>query len=132
MKTLRIKITTSLFAAIIMLCSSCNMKYGKIFSENTSKINIKSGKKFSIELASNRSTGYRWQLANMPDGTTLQLISSKYIASKQAKEKVGAGGKEIFTFKSSKKGNTKLSFIYVRGGDVSNAAKQANIDVEVK
>lgn len=122
----------NLLIGMLLFCSACNMKYGKMFTDSTSKININAGKKFSVELPSNKSTGYRWQLSPMPDGATLQLLSSKYIASKQAKEKVGAGGKDIFTFKSLKKGDTKLAFIYVRGGDMNNPAKQTHIDVEVK
>lgn len=78
-------------------------------SEN---ITVRLRKTFKIELNSNPTTGYQWQLAMPLETNSVSLVSSKYIPSKT--NLTGSGGKEIWKFKAVKKGKTEISFQYVR------------------
>lgn len=74
-------------------------------------ITTKVGNNFKIELKSNATTGYQWRLAK-PVDDKIQFLSSDYIAPNT--NLMGAGGKEIWTFKAVKKGETKICFEYAR------------------
>ena len=77
-----------------------------------SPIHTKTGEIFSITLDSNPTTGYQWQLANLVDEKVLKLISSEYRMAET--NMVGAGGKEVWTFKALSTGQTTIVFEYVR------------------
>jgi inhibitor of cysteine peptidase len=78
--------------------------------EKTIQCNV--GGTISIVLDSNPSTGYQWQLAHSPDGELLKLLNSTYRAP--ITELVGAGGKEIWSFKALSVGQRTIVFEYVR------------------
>ena len=80
--------------------------------ENTIKASV--GEVVSITLVSNATTGYAWQIRGSVDGGILKLVDSEYIPDEANPMIVGAGGKEIWTFKALKKGKAKLCFEYVR------------------
>jgi len=75
-------------------------------------IEVKVGQEFNITLESNPTTGYQWQLAKEVNGTILQFVGSEYKPSDSGL--LGAGGKEIWTFKAMSSGTTKISMKYVR------------------
>jgi inhibitor of cysteine peptidase len=75
-------------------------------------IGINLGENVVISLGSNRTTGYQWQLASPVDKNILELVGSEYITPKT--QLVGAGGKEVWTFKTLARGKTIISFKYVR------------------
>lgn len=82
-----------------------------VFSkENMISVNV--GANFKLNLKSNPTTGYQWQLAAPLDKSVLELVSSEYIAPNT--NLTGADGKEIWIFKAVKSGKTKISFKYVR------------------
>ena len=70
------------------------------------------GKDFVIELDSNPTTGYRWQLARPLDNTIIKLIKTEYTPGKE--KLIGAGGKERWTFKATNKGEASIYLKYVR------------------
>jgi inhibitor of cysteine peptidase len=78
--------------------------------EKTIQCNV--GGAFSIVLDSNPSTGYQWQLAQSPNREFLKLINSTYRAP--ITELVGAGGKEIWSFKALSVGQRTIVLEYVR------------------
>jgi inhibitor of cysteine peptidase len=80
-----------------------------VFSEEN-KIKVNVGDNFKIELKSNPTTGYQWQLAEPLNN--IELVSSRYIPPNT--NLVGAGGKEIWIFKAIKVGKTHISFKYLR------------------
>ncbi len=82
------------------------------YNDSTSNIDVKVGKEFVLSLSSNQTTGYQWQLAEPLDESILELKDSKYKAPET--ERVGAGGKEAWTFKAVGKGETNISLKYVR------------------
>ena len=105
----------------------------RIYTDPESAIHAKVSEEFSIILDANPTTGYQWQLANPFDEKILKLIGSDYKAPKT--KRVGAGGKEIWTFKALAAGQTTISFKYVRSWEKDkepgkSIAFAVNIDLE--
>jgi inhibitor of cysteine peptidase len=81
-------------------------------SKNPKVIKAQVGYNITIILKSNPTTGYQWQVAKPLDESTIKLISSEYLADKT--NLVGAGGKQVWRFKTLKPSQTSISFKYVR------------------
>lgn len=75
-------------------------------------IEVKTGERFIIGLGANHTTGYQWQLASPADSNILELASSEYRPFDS--NRVGTGGKEVWTFKAVGKGRARLIFNYLR------------------
>ena len=73
---------------------------------------VTEGQEFEIPLASNATTGYKWELAEELDKDYLSLISDEYIAPQEGA--MGAGGTEVWKFKGLKAGKTLVTFQYLR------------------
>ncbi len=85
--------------------------YVEAKNNDTIPVTVKEGNEFTITLASNPSTGYKWDL-NEIDETKVTFISCKY--AKTDSLLPGSGEKEIWTLKALKKGKTVISFKYAR------------------
>ena len=75
------------------------------------------GKEFTISLDANRTTGYGWQLAKPLVETVVKSVTNTYQQPAQpagAPPRVGAGGREVWTFKAVGQGSTVIEFKYVR------------------
>lgn len=81
-------------------------------SEDQQNIEIKTGQEFTINLSSNPSTGYSWSVDDTYNKNITSKISNEFLASNS--EMIGAPGKELWVFKGTNKGNTKLNFVYSR------------------
>ncbi|MFA5114988.1 MAG: protease inhibitor I42 family protein [Candidatus Omnitrophota bacterium] len=79
---------------------------------HSKNVEVKQGERFIIGLGANHTTGYQWQLVFSPDPNILELVSSEYRPVNSGR--VGAGGKEVWTFKAVGKGKAGLIFNYVR------------------
>lgn len=75
-------------------------------------IEVAVGSDFSITLASNPTTGYRWELAEPLDETLIKLVDSEYKAPRT--KLAGAGGREVWTFKGIGQGHGVIELKYVR------------------
>ena len=75
-------------------------------------VEVEVGQEFTITLESNPTTGYQWQLAKPLDEGILKFIGSEYKAPET--ELLGAGGKEVWTFKAVNRGIAEISLKYVR------------------
>jgi inhibitor of cysteine peptidase len=105
----------------ILLCS-CTIPRGPAmgtgsgtaenFSDPSRPIKTKLASEFTLTLESNRTTGYQWQLAKTPDETVVQLIGNRYEVPDT--RLIGAGGREVWTFKAVGKGKTEIHLKYVR------------------
>lgn len=111
-----------LFIFIILFCMPAFSK------EN--KFKVKVGDTFKIELESNATTGYQWQLAKSLNEKIVKLVSSKYILP--SSNLVGAGGTEVWTFKGIKEGKTKISLKYVRPWEKAKPVYLKIYAIEVK
>ncbi len=75
------------------------------------------GAEFTIELEANPTTGYQWQLLKPLDGKFLEAAGNRYAANAQPAGRepmVGVGGKEVWTFKALRAGETSIEMKYVR------------------
>ncbi len=81
-------------------------------SENQQNVEIKNGQEFTITLGSNPSTGYSWSIDDTYDRNIISKISNEFIASNT--KRIGAPGHELWIFKGTGTGSTKLNFTYAR------------------
>lgn len=72
------------------------------------------GEEFVVNLASNPTTGYRWALAKPLDHKILNLLKTEYQPSPGSQNRVGAGGREVWTFRAVGQGFTVIEFKYAR------------------
>ena len=123
--------TTMTFTVKVVKEGTIN-KVPKKYNDPNTAIEVEEDQQFAIALESNPTTGYSWQLAEPLDESVVELVSSEY--EKKAGgtkggegEAVGSGGEEAWTFKAVGKGDTKISFKYVRPWekDVAPAEEKA-------
>jgi predicted secreted protein len=84
-------------------------KEGKI---NPTEIHSKVGASFTIILAANHTTGYSWRLAKPLNSELVKQVSNAYDADTSGK--IGAGGKELWTFEALSPGTAEIEFEYAR------------------
>lgn len=97
----------------------------------TSIVVAKTKPQFSITLASNRTTGYSWHLVNYHQ-RLITLVNHVYQAPQNAP--LGAGGREIWTFKVNEAGFTapqvsKIALLYAKPWDLKDNSKQVEFTV---
>ena len=79
------------------------------------------GQQFTVRLPSNATTGFRWVVADA--GPVTQVGKSVYEAP-QNSGAVGAGGTEVFTFKTGASGSGELRLEYRRPWEETAAAEK--------
>jgi inhibitor of cysteine peptidase len=82
-------------------------------TDTGSKTALDVGDRLEVELESNPTTGYRWELAPLPEG--LVLVSSD--VEEPGGSLVGAPGTQVFVFDAVAAGEGILRFEYVRPFD---------------
>lgn len=71
------------------------------------------GERFTIDIESNPTTGYRWY--PLFDVYVLELISEDFTAA--GTNLVGASGVQHFDFKAIRRGKTTIRMLYARSWD---------------
>ncbi len=79
---------------------------------NNKAVTVAKGASFRIELPSNPTTGYDWQVEKI-DKKHCYVLTSGFIPASN-KNLVGAGGLKWWEIKAVKKGTTKIKLRYVR------------------
>jgi len=79
--------------------------------ETNSSLTFAASELFTIELASNITTGYSWEVTTLATNV-VKLVSSEYLDPKQGVP--GAGGKQRLTFQALTAGTTDLLLSYIR------------------
>ncbi len=88
------------------------------------------GSDLIVTLPSNPTTGYTWRLAEGPDEDVLRQSEHRY--ERPGTDRVGAGGRDIRTFKAVGAGQTRAILEYVRPWEKEKApAKRINIKIQV-
>jgi len=94
------------------------------------------GSLIKVTLESNPTTGFKWELTEISDQTVLEFVESKYEPGEgtdQDLPRVGAGGTEIWSFKTIKQGEATISMEYSQPWDGGmKAAKIFEMTVIVK
>lgn len=83
-------------------------------ADNGSKVSLKLGDSLSIELESNPSTGYSWQVSGADQSVLAAAGEPQFNLPSGATARPGAPGTQTFVFNAVGKGTTTLSLIYVR------------------
>jgi predicted secreted protein len=83
---------------------------------------VSPGDKFFIVIASNRTTGFSWQIAKPINEKVVKLQGLEYLPAKS--NLVGAGGKEIWAFNAVAPGQTIISLRYSRPWEKGKPPKQ--------
>ena len=103
-----------ILAAVIATCvlAGCVGEI-KTYTDSGQTIDIGVNQEFIIALGSNPTTGYSWQESY--DETMLELVENTYEPGEYAQQgAVGAGGTELFRFKSLQVGETEITLVYKR------------------
>lgn len=87
---------------------------GRLYLQGETVIAAKVGERFSVELASNPSTGFEWA-ATVADPAVVTLNGGSYLAP--AEQIPGAGGYERFSFTAATAGTTTITVEYRRPFD---------------
>ncbi len=104
--------------------------------ENAAKVvETTAGRQFTIELESNITTGYSWKLQKPVDKALVKAVGNEYRSTPPAPGEElmpGAGGKELWTFKALKPGQTTIDLKYVSLAEDEPPAKTASFRVVIK
>lgn len=96
-------------------------------------VELAPGTQLVVRLASNPTTGYRWQLTGVP-----AVLASEGEAVYEPSPRVeseplrtGAGGTEVFTFRAARAGSGSLAFRYLRPWE-TGVTPARTLDVEIR
>jgi inhibitor of cysteine peptidase len=99
-------------------------------SRNGTQIELGRGTRLMVELDSNPTTGYRWEVVPSASACLRQIGEADYLAEG---ELLGSGGVETFDFEASEVGVTKLQLVYHRTWETGLApARSFTLHVIVK
>ena len=96
--------------------------------DNGTAVEVALGGNVMLRLDANPSTGYSWKIEDLNE-KILPLTSKDYQQNEAPEGMVGVPGVETFSFKAIKKGETILTLVYSRGGDI---AEDFQVTVTVK
>jgi inhibitor of cysteine peptidase len=78
-------------------------------------VEISAGDSLIVTLDSNPTTGFAWSLKGISDESVLKEAGHEFKAAPASDPPLlGAGGKEIWTFKALNKGSSTISMEYIR------------------
>ena len=81
------------------------------------EVEVAVGGSVIVTLESNPTTGFQWELAGITDQAVLEKADQEFVSPEAANNGtplVGAPGKEVWTFKALKKGESTISMEYSR------------------
>lgn len=94
-------------------------------------VTVSPGRRFSLVLASNPTTGYQWQLVASPDPAVAVLVTNAYLPP--SGNLIGAGGDEKWTFRAVGPGRASITLIYVRPWEKdAEPARRETFTVDVR
>ena len=110
-------------AAALLLAGGCTKPQPTVLGEKDAGrvVEVGAGQQFTVRLPSNATTGFRWEVADI--GPVTQIGESVYEAPQESGI-VGAGGTEVFTFKSGTSGPGELKLEYRRPWEKGSAAEK--------
>ena len=81
------------------------------------RVTLAPGATLIIHLASNPTTGYRWQPAARTDAGVLRQVGKTYAPNTSSPGRVGVGGVETWTYQAQAAGSATIRLHYVRPWD---------------
>jgi inhibitor of cysteine peptidase len=114
---------------LLVACGQDNDDSASVYRQSGESVAVGVGQRFAIELDSNPTTGYSWQLT-APPGGQVTLIDEDYTPA--GPQTAGSGGVQRFTFEGTATGTTSLAFGYARPWETGVApANTATFPVKV-
>ena len=92
---------------------------------------LRIGEELIIELPSNASTGYAWDLREPADSAIVDLESVTYVMDDAPDGMSGVGGTEVFQFRATGVGSTTIRLEYVRSWEPDASADTHTQEVTV-
>jgi inhibitor of cysteine peptidase len=129
-----------LMAVLALSLAACSLPVKEVplqatyddFTQNknlTREIAVRVGNVVKVTVASNPTTGFRWELAGISTPAVVaQNGESEYVPPDSAAS--GAGGQEIWTFKALKRGTSLISLAYSRPWE-GGAKAEWTLDISV-
>lgn len=105
------------FIAALLLLGGCRGENEPVRvseADSGSRIVLRSGQTLEVVLASNPTTGYRWQLSLADDAPLQSQGPARYEQSPSPAGMVGVGGTETWTLRGVRAGSADLRFEYRR------------------
>lgn len=118
---------------LLTACATTSSVPGEIAltqSDSGKTISAAPNQTLSIDLDSNVTTGFKWNLVSEPDGRVLKLVSSKYLEPNNPIP--GKGGSENWKFQAVAAGTSSVKLQYFRPFDPKQIAAEFTITVTVK
>lgn len=102
----------------------------KTLTEQFNAATVKKGETFAIELTSNPTTGYTWDV-KLKAGKA-SLVKKDYKSDSKSPMVVGGGGKEVFIFKAEESGIVRIDAVHSRPWAPSPKDKSLRFGVTVR
>lgn len=104
-----------LVALLAVLCAGCAVQppLRVTAAEMKAPITLEKGQELYIALASNPSTGYRWQWHKPPE-PIFELVEDPWYSATATDGSIGKGGTQTFWFRAIEKGSQKIRLSYKR------------------
>ncbi|MBX7132959.1 MAG: protease inhibitor I42 family protein [Fimbriimonadaceae bacterium] len=98
--------------------------------DNHTQVSLNLGDTLTVRLSANSTTGYQWNVGNI-DNSVLRMIDSQYIRPRGGL--MGAGGTQVYRFRTVGRGSFFLGLLYQRPGASGGipAAQRFEIQVQV-
>jgi inhibitor of cysteine peptidase len=110
MMAIPIRILSILVPLLVAGCAAVDQR--KITeADDNQTVSVAVGELVAVELPSNRSTGYGWEVDHRP-ASLEELGTPSYVVPPEAMP--GSGGHEIFRFRAVAPGSDKLRLVYRR------------------
>jgi inhibitor of cysteine peptidase len=117
--------------AAIGLTAVAHGQFGQSSTGKTIAVGV--GKRATISLASNPSTGYHWVVVTRPDTHVAKLVASRYVApANGAPPIVGAPGKQVYVIRGLHSGTTRFAAHYVAPGRTAKIGKRFAVRIRVR
>ena len=92
-------------------------------ADSGGSVTLNPGDTLEVILTSNATTGYHWTITSLNQDILQQSGDSEYEADPNPQGLIGAGGKELFTFKATSPGETSLEMNYQSPSNTSSDTK---------
>lgn len=107
-----------LLLSLAVFSQSCDSSKIAISEIDSTKLattyTLKVGDTLVIDLASNPSTGYKWEIASKIKPKIIKFIDNEYKANSNTNTMVGAGGFDTWRYSVNKKGVLYMNFKYIK------------------
>ena len=122
-----------IYILLIVILSGCSSTILILKESDSLSVNhFQIGETFIIKLDANYTTGYEWSIQDSSFLKILSIEENEYEPTSNDELIVGAGGLEIWKFRTISKGKTNLIFQYKRDWEKDkDAEKTLNYEIIV-